>query len=278
MSQRVSYEVQDHIAMIKLTRADKMNALDGAMIDGIIDAAERLKTDASVRVAIISGDGRAFCAGLDMANFARMSQGPDGKGDGNGGSSDVTSGPSAKLEERTHGLTNRAQQVSWGWREAPVPVIAAAHGVALGGGFQLFMGADIRYAAPATRFSIMEIRWGLIPDMGTTHVMARLAREDKLKELALTGRIFESDEAYEIGFLTRVCNDPLAAALETAQTIASKNPDAIRSTKELFNSQADRYAADMLLQESVLQDKIIGFPNQVEAVRAELEQRTAHFK
>jgi len=274
MSDRVSYEVQDHIAMIKLTRPEKMNALDGAMIDGIIEAGERLKKDSSVRVAILSGDGRAFCAGLDMANFARMSEGPRANG---GSDSGVTSHAGQKLADRTHGITNRAQHTSWVWREAPVPVIAAAHGVALGGGFQLFLGADIRYAAPATRFSIMEIRWGLIPDMGTTHVMARLAREDKLKELALTGRIFESDEAYETGFLTRICDDPLAAALETAQTIASKNPDAIRATKELFNSEADRYAANMLMKESVLQDQIIGFPNQVEAVRAELEQRPAQF-
>jgi len=267
MSDRVSYTVENHIAHICLTRGDKMNALDHSMMDGIIEAGERLKADKDVRVAVLSGEGRAFCAGLDMANFAKMSS----------GSGSVTSKESQKLADRTHGLTNRPQHVSWVWREAPVPVIAAVHGVALGGGFQLFCGADIRYAAPKTRFSIMEIRWGLVPDMGTTHVMGRLAREDKLKELAMTGRIFETDEAYETGFITRVCDDPLAAAMETAEGIASKNPDAIRGMKRLFNEHADREASKMLMLESVIQDDIIGTPNQIEAVRAELEKREAKY-
>ncbi len=267
MSDRVSYTVENHIAHICLTRGDKMNALDHSMMDAIIDAGERLKADKNVRVAVLSGEGRAFCAGLDMSNFAKMSEGDSG----------VTSKKAQTLAERTHGLTNRPQHVSWVWRESPVPVIAAAHGVALGGGFQLFCGADMRYAAPQTRFSIMEIRWGLIPDMGTTHVMARLAREDKLKELAMTGRIFETDEAYETGFVTRICDDPLAAAMETATHIANKNPDAIRGMKRLFDEHADREAAKMLMLESVIQDDIIGSPNQVEAVRAELEKREAKF-
>ena len=158
-----------------------------------------------------------------------------------------------------------------------VPVIAAAQGFALGGGFQVFMGADMRYAAPGTKFSIMESRWGLVPDMGTTHVMARLAREDIVKELAMTARIFEAEEAYEYGFLTRVCDDPIAAAFETATAIATRNPDAIRATKQLFNEPADRFVAETLMLESVLQDEIIGSPNQVEAVKAELEGRAAVF-
>jgi enoyl-CoA hydratase/carnithine racemase len=268
MNDRVSYSVENHIAHIRLIRTDKMNALDDAMISALIEAGEQLKADKSVRCAILSGEGRAFCAGLDMANFSRMAS---------GGGPSVTGKKSGRLAERTHGITNRPQHCAWVWREAPVPVIAAVHGVALGGGFQIMCGADIRYAAKDTRFSIMEIRWGLIPDMGTTHVMARLAREDKLKELALTGRIFEAPEAYETGFVTRVCDDPLAAAQETAELIAAKNPDAIVGIKELFNSQADRFAPEMLMQESVLQDDIIGATNQIEAVMAELEKRPAKY-
>ena len=128
------------------------------------------------------------------------------------------------LTERTHGQANMPQKVACIWREIGVPVIAAAHGFTLGGGFQIFMGADIRFAAPGTKFSIMEIKWGLVPDMGTTHVMARLAREDILKELAMTGRIFDADEALEIGFLTRIHDDPVAHAMEVAQQIAARNP------------------------------------------------------
>ena len=154
-----------------------------------------------------------------------------------------------------------------------MPVIAAAQGFALGGGFQLFMGADMRYAAPGTKFSIMESRWGLVPDMGTTHVMTRVAREDIVKELAMTARIFEADEAYEHGFLTRITDNPIEAAFETATAIAARNPEAIRGTKRLFNEPADRFVADTLMLESVLQDDIIGYPNQIEAVKAELEGR-----
>lgn len=267
MSDRVSYTVENKIAHIRLTRSDKMNALDNAMIDALIEAGERLKADHSVRCAILSGEGRAFCAGLDMANFSKMAN----------GERSVTGKASSRLAERTHGITNRPQHCAWVWREAKVPVIAAVHGVALGGGFQIMCGADIRYATADTRFSIMEIRWGLIPDMGTTHVMARLAREDKLKELALTGRIFEGQEAHDLGFVTRVCDDPLSAAQETADLIVQKNPDAILGVKELFNSQADRFAPEMLMQESVLQDEIIGRPNQIEAVMAELEKRPAKY-
>ena len=158
-----------------------------------------------------------------------------------------------------------------------MPVIAAAQGFALGGGFQVFMGADMRYAAPGTKFSIMESRWGLVPDMGTTHVMTRVAREDIVKELALTARIFEADEAYEHGFLTRICDNPVEAALDTAAAIATRNPDAVRGTKRLFNEPADRFVGETLLLESVIQDDIIGTPNQIEAVKAELEGRPADY-
>lgn len=266
MENRVEINVEGHVAHIKLVRGDKMNALDAEMMDALIEAGERIKSDKSLRAAVISGEGKAFCAGLDMGNFAKMA------GSGDAG---VTDGARQKLADRTHGLANRPQKVAFTWREVEIPVIAAAQGFALGGGFQLFMGSDIRYAAPGTKFSIMESRWGLVPDMGTTHVMTRVAREDIVKELALTARIFEADEAYEHGFLTRICDNPVEAALETANAIATRNPDAVRGTKRLFNEPADRFVADTLMLESVIQDDIIGYPNQIEAVKAELEGRPA---
>jgi enoyl-CoA hydratase/carnithine racemase len=270
MENRIAYRVENHIAHVHLIRADKMNALDAEMMDALIEAGERVKADDSLRAVVLSGEGRAFCAGLDMGNFAAMAGGGDAGVSGN-------QKQRQPLAARSHGLANRPQKVAFTWREVQVPVIAAAQGFALGGGFQVFMGADMRYAAPGTKFSIMESRWGLVPDMGTTHVMARLAREDIVKELAMTARIFEAEEAYEYGFLTRICDDPIAAAFETATAIAARNPDAIRATKQLFNEPADRLVADTLLLESVLQDKIIGSPNQVEAVKAELEGREAVF-
>ena len=267
MENRVDISVENYVAHVKLVRGDKMNALDADMMDAIIDAAAQVRAMPDVRAVVLSGEGKAFCAGLDMGNFAKMAA---------GGSAGVTEGETRQtLAERTHGLANRPQKVAFAWREVEVPVIAAAQGFALGGGFQLYMGADMRYAAPGTKFSIMESRWGLIPDMGTTHVMARVAREDIVKELALTARIFEADEAYEHGFLTRICDNPIDAALETAAAIAARNPDAVRGTKRLFNEPADRYVADTLMLESVIQDDIIGSDNQVEAVKAELEGRPA---
>ena len=267
MENRIDISVENHVAHVKMVRGDKMNALDADMMDGLIEAGEQVKSMAGLRAVVLSGEGKAFCAGLDMGNFAKMAGG-DGAG--------VTEGDSRqKLADRTHGLANRPQKVAFTWREVEVPVIAAAQGFALGGGFQLFMGSDIRYAAPGTKFSIMESRWGLVPDMGTTHVMTRVAREDIVKELALTARIFEADEAYEHGFLTRICDNPVDAALDTAAAIATRNPEAVRGTKRLFNEPADRFVADTLMLESVIQDDIIGYPNQIEAVKAELEGRAA---
>jgi enoyl-CoA hydratase/carnithine racemase len=268
MKNRIDFKVENHVAHIHMVRSDKMNALDGDMMLALIEAGERLQDDKDIRVAVLSGEGKAFCAGLDMSNFAQMAA-PSGDG-----KSDVTR---EKLAVRTHGLANRPQKVAYTWREAPVPVIAAAQGFALGGGFQLFMGSDIRYAAPGTKFSIMEIKWGLVPDMGTTHVMTRVAGEDVVKELAMTGRIFLAEEAREAGFLTRICDDPIASAMDTANQIAARNPHAIRGMKQLFNEPADRHVGDTLMLESVLQDDIIGYPNQIEAVMAELEKREAKF-
>jgi enoyl-CoA hydratase/carnithine racemase len=266
MENRIDLKIENHIAHAHMIRGDKMNALDADMMDALIECGERIKADKTIRAVVISGEGRAFCAGLDMGNFAKMAE---------GGNAGVSGGERQKLAVRTHGLANRPQKVAFTWREIEVPVIAAAQGFALGGGFQLFMGADMRYAAPGTKFSIMESRWGLVPDMGTTHVMAQVAREDIVKELAFTGRIFEADEAYEHGFLTRITDNPIEAALETATAIAARNPEAIRGTKRLFNEPADRHVADTLMLESVLQDEIIGYPNQIEAVKAELEGRAA---
>jgi len=274
MSDRVSLKIEDGVADVRLVRTDKMNALDPAMFDALLETGEKLRTDPAVRAVVLSGEGKAFCAGLDMGNFARMK---DGAGADTGGKSEGNS-KEGRLEKRNRGIFNDAQYASWVWREIPVPVIAAVHGVAFGGGFQVMLGADMRYVAPDTKMSIMEIKWGLVPDMGGTQIMRHLAREDVVRELSYTGRVFSGEEAFGFGFATRVTADPLSEALATAKEIAGKNPDAVRAMKRIYNATPYATAADGLLMESIEQDKLIGSPNQVEAIMSNLEKRAPKFK
>jgi len=267
MENRVSVSMTDGVADVRLVRADKMNALDAAMFEALVATTERLSTEKGLRAVVLSGEGKAFCAGLDMGRFAAMKQ-----SGGNG----VPGGEFRDLTKRTHGLANAAQQAVWGWRMLPVPVIAAIHGVAFGGGFQLALGADIRLLTPDARMSIMEIKWGLVPDMAGTPILATLVRDDILRELTYTGRIFSADEALSYGLATRIVDDPHAAAMEMARDIAGKNPDAIRAAKRMLNNlSVDPGPA--LLAESVEQQKLIGSPNQLEAVRANIEKRAPRF-
>ncbi|MBU1361226.1 MAG: crotonase/enoyl-CoA hydratase family protein, partial [Gammaproteobacteria bacterium] len=213
----------DGVVELHLSRADKMNALDPSMFDALLDAGARLANDRSVRAVVLAGRGKAFCAGLDMQSFERMGQ---------SGATDVLGvlggGASSDLLVRTHGIANAAQYIALLWRDLPMPVIAAVHGVAFGGGLQVALGADVRIVAPDARMSVMEIKWGLVPDMGGMVLMRQLARTDVVRELTFTGRIFSGEEALGLGFATRVATDPLAEALQMAHEIAGRSPDAIR--------------------------------------------------
>ena len=267
MEERVSISISEGVADVRLVRADKMNALDQAMFEALVAATDRLSKEKRVRVVVLSGEGRAFCAGLDMGRFAAMKE----KG-GNG----IPGGENRDLTKRTHGQANFPQQAVWGWRQLPVPVIAAVHGVAFGGGFQLSLGADMRFLSPDARMSVMEIKWGLVPDMAGTPILASLVRDDILRDLTYTGRIFSAQEAMTYGLATRICDDPRAAALDVAREIAGKSPDAIRAAKRLLNNlSVDPGPA--LLAESVEQQKLIGSANQTEAVRANLEKRAPKY-
>jgi enoyl-CoA hydratase/carnithine racemase len=267
MEQRVSISIADGVADVRLVRTDKMNALDAAMFEALVAATERLAHEKAVRAVVLSGEGRAFCAGLDMGRFAAMNE---------TGGHGVPGAESRDLTKRTHGLANFPQQAVWGWRQLPVPVIAAVTGVAFGGGFQLALGADMRFLTPDARMSIMEIKWGLVPDMAGTPILASLVRDDILRELMYTGRIFSAQEALSCGLATRICDDPVATALEVAREIAGKSPDAIRAAKRLLNKlSVDPGPA--LTAESVEQQKLLGSPNQLEAVRANIEKRAPKF-
>ena len=267
MGDRVSVSILNGVADVRLMRADKMNALDAAMFDALVATSERLAGEKGVRAVVLSGEGRAFCAGLDMGRFAAMNE-----TGGNG----IAGGEKRDLTARTHGLANFPQQAVWGWRQLPMPVIAAIRGVAFGGGFQLALGADMRFLAPDARRSIMEIKWGLVPDMAGTPILASLVRGDILRELTYTGRIFSAQQAMSYGLATRVCEDPLAAAFEVAGEIASKSPEAIRAAKRMLNNLAID-PGPALLAESAEQMKLMGGANQREAVRANMEKRAPRF-
>ena len=263
MNDRISISVNNHIADVRLNRADKMNALDPAMFQGIIAAGAQLAEMTGVRAIVLSGEGRSFCAGLDMASMA------------SGGAS-ANSGMGS-LTERTHGNANTFQQVAMLWRKLPMPVIAAVHGVCFGGGLQIASGADIRVIAPDARLAVMEMKWGLIPDMGGYALWRGMVREDMLRELTYTNREFSGAEALTLGFATFVDENPHARAMAIASEIANRNPDAMREAKALFNEYADLDEDAILMAESVRQARVIRTPNQIEAVMAGMQKRVGVF-
>lgn len=269
MSELVTIDVQDGVADVRLDRADKYNALSPAMFGAIIEAGETLAADPSVRAVVLSGNGRGFCAGLDFGSFQGMSDRAAGDG--------PKPETAALMARGSDFPENHAQRPAMVWKRMPVPVIAAIHGVAYGGGLQVALGADMRYATADAKLSVMEIKWGLIPDMGLSQFLRDLMPMDVVKELTFTGRIVSGEEAKALGLVTRVCADPLAAALETAREIAGKSPDAIRYAKKLYEDSWHADAATGLGLEASLQSALIGSPNQLEAIRANFENRTAQF-
>jgi enoyl-CoA hydratase/carnithine racemase len=268
MADRVTIDVDGGVADVRLNRPDKMNALDAAMFTALVEAGDAIAADRRVRAVVLSGEGRGFCAGLDIASFL-------GAGSGDGGGADTSFDALGGREQGR--ITNVAQQVAYTWTELPVPVIAAVHGVALGGGIQIALGADIRIVAPDARLSVLEIRWGLLPDMTGLQMLPRLVGLDVAKELAFTGRMVSGDEAATLGLATRVAEDPRAEALALASEIAAKNPHAVRGMKALLNDAGTRPLAESFEEETRLMTELIGSPNQIEAVTAYLEKRPGRF-
>ena len=239
-AERVAITVDEQgIAQVRLSRADKLNALDSAMFDAIIAAGDRLAEMGDLRCVVLSGAGKAFCSGLDLAMLGTLA------------------GNDLQLAKRSHGNVNWFQQTAMQWRALPVPVIAAVHGVCFGGGLQIAAGADIRVVAPDARLAVMELKWGIVPDMGHFALWRGLVREDVLRELTWTAREFSGDMAHALGFASHVDADPLARATAIAQEIAAKDPAAIRAAKALFNGTADMATDAILLAESVAQDRLL---------------------
>jgi enoyl-CoA hydratase/carnithine racemase len=268
MSDRVTLSIDGGVADVRLNRPEKRNALDAAMFSALAEMGERLKSEPGVRCVVLSGEGASFCAGLDFGGFQQMA------GDGSATRQRSDGDPGSMVPGR---ITHLGQQVAWVWQEVPVPVIAAVHGHALGGGIQIALGADIRIAHPDTQLSVREVHWGLIPDMTGTLMLTRLVRPDVAKELTFTGRIVSGREAAELGLVTRLSDTPLEDAMALAREIAGRSPDAVRGAKGLFNRLLHSEAEAQFAEERRVIGALIGQPNQVEAVTANFERRPPAF-
>ena len=279
IDERVTISVVDGIADVKMNRADKRNALDNAMFTSLSAAGEYLKKLDGLRVVVLSGDGASFCAGLDFSSFAQMAE-AGAKANATDNNADKKTGEKSDMNAGTMvdgRITHMAQQVCWVWQEVPVPVIAAVHGHALGGGIQIALGADIRIVHPETQLSVREVHWGLIPDMTGTLMLSRLVRPDIVKNLVFTARVFSGHEAHEMGIATQLSQNVHADAMTMAREIAGRSPEAVRGAKKLINLLANSGAAEQFAAERETIGKLIGTANQAEAVMSHFEKRPPNF-
>jgi len=260
LSNRLDIRIDDHIAEVMLNRPGKLNAVDTDMFHALDEAARSLDAEKSVRAVILHGAGENFCAGIDITAM----QATEDLG-------------AALLDPVAGSPANIFQRAAYAWRELPVPVICALQGVVFGAGFQIAIGADLRYAAPGSQFSIMESKWGLIPDMAISTTLRDILPPDRVKELAWTARVFDAAQALRWGMITAIEDDPLAAARKMARVIRSRSPDAVRGIKRLVNEAWQRSEKDALALEAQLQLRVLGAPNQAEAVSANLEKRAPDF-
>lgn len=260
MSDRLLIDVADHVAHVRLNRPNKLNALDYQMFQALNDAPARIAAMDDVRAVVVSGEGKSFCSGLDVQSMMRSPE------------------FFQKAFEPVEGsAANFAQHAALGLGALPIPVIAAIHGHCFGGGLQIALGADFRLMSEQADMSVMEIRWGIIPDMGITAALRDIVPRDQLKELAMTGRAILAPEAHRLGLVTRLCADPTTEALALARDIARQSPDAIRAIKQLFDQGWQGSVEQGLVLEARLQQTLLGRPAQIEAVQAAFDKREAEF-
>jgi enoyl-CoA hydratase/carnithine racemase len=269
LSDRVILERSEGVAHVRLNRPEKKNALDGAMFDRLLSTARSLRQDASVRAVVLSGEGDSFSSGLDVSSLGEMASGS-------------LTPESESIQAATRDLSpdgaNRAQQLAWLWQELPVPVIAAIHGVAYGGGLHIALGADIRFIAPDARIAFVEITWGLVPDLSGTQALRRLVPLDVAKKLILTGEVITGERAVALHLGTEVSDHPIEDALALAHTIAARSPDAVRAAKKLLNASALVSLREGPANEFDASAGLMGGKNQIEAVMAKLERREPRFQ
>ncbi len=264
MTETISLEIVEHIADIRLNRPEKRNAINLELMMSLTAIAKQLKTNKQLRAVVLSGNGEAFCAGMDFEIFTDMLSG------------EIT-GDNTGFEDLSEQGANKGQQMGWLWQEIPVPVIAAVHGAALGAGLNIALGADIRIVTPDAKLGLLEITWGFLPDTSATQSLRHLASLDRIKELIFTGRFFSGQEAYEYGLATELADSPHERALEMATTIAGQNPDAIRRAKDMLNKLPLLSVAEGLALEAKHCQSLLGSPNQLEATAARFEKRAPRF-
>jgi len=241
----VLIDIKNEIAFVTLNRPNKHNALNMAMFTAIDNATKRLRKDKSIRAVIVNGEGVDFCTGLDVKSV--MSSGAN----------------AAKLLFKwLPGQSNLAQRVSSAWRKVPVPVIMVLHGRVWGGGLQIALGGDFRIASPNTSFSIMEAKWGLIPDMGGTLAFKEQMPVDQAKLFAMTGQEISSDLALSYQLITETSEDPMSRALELANNFKRQSPDALAGVKRLYNNAWSKSQRFALAKESWYQIKVMFSKNQ----------------
>ena len=248
MADLVTLNIQNGIAIVSLNRPDKLNALSLEVLQGLVEKALQIKKDRSVRAVILTGEGKAFSAGLDVPSTAKN--------------------PINiwKLLRKPQGRTeNLVQEVAICWRSIPVPVIAAINGACLGGGFQIALGADFRFVAPNSKFAVLEGKWGMIPDMGISVTIRDLVPIDVAKELSMSARMFDAKEALEMNLVSRICEDPMQEATDFATSLLDRSPDALVASKRLFNDTWHASEREALDVETRLQRKLIGSWNQLAA-------------
>ena len=259
MTDRVNYQIENGVADVRFNRADRHNALDAEQMHALFSVGRELQARKDIRAIVLSGDGPSFCSGLDFPAFQQPGQ-------------DI----SIAFKMGDGSPANYAQRIVTVWQNQAVPVIAAIHGVAFGGGFQLAMGADIRIATPDSRLCIMEIEYGLIPDMGISQTLPPVVPYDRALELSLRGRKFSGEEAQQLGIVTELADDPRQAALDLARQFAARSPDAVRGTKALYQQSWPRNSK-LLPEEAQIQQKIMAKPNFAKAVAATLQKTQATF-
>lgn len=259
----LTLEIADGIATVTLNRPAKKNALSEALFKALPDMAARIAEMPEVRVVVLTGAGDDFCAGIDLQFLQSLLP---------------------RMDEIQQEMKSAAQGANFfqrpvtAWQDLGLPVIAAIQGVCLGGGLQLALGADIRLAAPSAKLSIMEAKWGLIPDMGITQSLPKLMRADQAKELMMTARVVDAQTASALGLVTRVCEDPLRAAYDLASEISTRSPQAVAGAKALVDRTWALPVSEGLAVEGELQSQLIGTPNQLEAVMSGMTKRAPNFR
>ena len=251
--ERVTLRIDNDIAFVTLNRAEKRNALDMAMFKAIDKISRQLKQNRNIRAVIVQADGEDFCSGLDIKS--------------------VMSSKSSSLSllgKWLPGQANLAQRVSYNWRKIPVPVIMVIQGRCWGGGLQIALGADFRFATSDASFSIMEGKWGLIPDMGANLAVRELVAKDVALKLTMTAEVISAQTALDYGLITHVSDEPLQQAMQLAGQITERSPDAIAAVKKLYHKNWFKAEWRMLAKESYYQVKILLGRNQNRAVKKQL--------